>query len=167
MGVCHVAHFYLTRLLLERLQETAPSRVINVTSVGHYAAFKGMRFDDLQSERSYEGMEVYCRAKLANVLFTRELSRRMAGTGLTANVAHPGWVRSRFGMDGDTTGRSAFGFRNYAAATDQPARRRQDLRLLGHVPRRGDADRRVLGPFQARSYGKAGPQRRGRTPTVG
>ena len=111
MGVCHIGHFYLTRLLLNRLQSTAPARVINVTSVGHHAAFKGMRFDDLQSERGYDGMEVYCRAKLANVLFTRELARRMAGTGVTANTAHPGWVRSRFGMDGDTTGKSAFGFR--------------------------------------------------------
>jgi retinol dehydrogenase-14 len=111
MGVCHVAHFYLTRLLLDRLTDGAPSRVINVTSVGHHAAFKGMRFDDLQSEGKYEGMEVYCRAKLANVLFTRELARRTAGTGLTANTAHPGWVRSRFGMDGDTSGTSAFGFR--------------------------------------------------------
>jgi NAD(P)-dependent dehydrogenase (short-subunit alcohol dehydrogenase family) len=111
MGVCHLAHFYLTRLLLDRLQATAPSRVINVTSVGHHAAFKGMRFEDLQSENRYDGMEVYCRAKLANVLFTRELARRTAGTGLTANTAHPGWVRSRFGMDGDTTGKSAFGFR--------------------------------------------------------
>jgi retinol dehydrogenase 12 len=111
MGVCHIGHFYLTRLLLDRLEASAPSRVINVTSVGHHAAFKGMRFDDLQSERGYEGMEVYCRAKLANVLFTRELARRMAGTRVTANAAHPGWVRSRFGMDGDTTGRSAFGFR--------------------------------------------------------
>jgi NAD(P)-dependent dehydrogenase (short-subunit alcohol dehydrogenase family) len=111
MGVCHVAHFYLTRLLLGRLEATAPSRVINVTSVGHHAAFKGMRFDDLQSEKSYDGMEVYCRAKLANVLFTRGLAQRTAGTGLTANTAHPGWVRSRFGMDGDTAGKSAFGFR--------------------------------------------------------
>jgi NAD(P)-dependent dehydrogenase (short-subunit alcohol dehydrogenase family) len=111
MGVCHIAHFYLTSLLLDRLQTTAPSRVINVTSVGHHAAFKGMRFDDLQSEKGYDGMEVYCRAKLANVLFTRELARRAAGSGLTANTAHPGWVRSRFGMDGDTTGKSAFGFR--------------------------------------------------------
>ena len=56
-------------------------------------------------------MEVYCRAKLANVLFTRELARRTAGTGVTANTAHPGWVRSRFGMDGDTSGKGAFGFR--------------------------------------------------------
>jgi NAD(P)-dependent dehydrogenase (short-subunit alcohol dehydrogenase family) len=111
MGVCHIGHFYLTRLVLERLEATAPSRVINVTSVGHHAAFKGMRFDDLQSERKYDGMEVYCRAKLANVLFTRELARRVADTGLTANTAHPGWVRSRFGMDGDTMGKSAFGFR--------------------------------------------------------
>jgi len=111
IGVCHIAHFYLTRLLLPRLQASAPSRVINVTSVGHHAAFKGMRFDDLQSEHGYDGMEVYCRAKLANVLLTRELARRTTGTGLTANAAHPGWVRSRFGMDGDTTGRSAFGFR--------------------------------------------------------
>jgi NAD(P)-dependent dehydrogenase (short-subunit alcohol dehydrogenase family) len=111
MGVCHLAHFYLTRLLLDRMQASTPSRVINVTSVGHHAAFKGMRFDDLQSERSYDGMEVYCRAKLANVLFTRELARRMAGTGVTANTVHPGWVRSRFGMDGDTGGISAFGFR--------------------------------------------------------
>ncbi len=111
MGVCHLAHFYLTRLLLDRLQASAPARVINVTSVGHHAAFKGMRFDDLQSEKGYDGMEVYCRAKLANVLFTRELARRTAGTGVTANAAHPGWVRSRFGMDGDTSGRSALGFR--------------------------------------------------------
>ena len=111
MGVCHIGHFYLTRLVLERMEATAPSRVINVTSVGHHAAFKGMRFDDLQSERKYDGMEVYCRAKLANVLFTRELARRVADTGLTANTAHPGWVRSRFGMDGDTMGKSAFGFR--------------------------------------------------------
>jgi NAD(P)-dependent dehydrogenase (short-subunit alcohol dehydrogenase family) len=111
MGVCHLGHFYLTGLVADRLRASAPSRVITVTSVGHHAAFKGMRFEDLQSEGKYDGMEVYCRAKLANVLFTRELARRMAGTGVTVNTAHPGWVRSRFGMDGDTSGKSAFGFR--------------------------------------------------------
>ena len=88
-----------------------------------------MRFDDLQSEKSYDGMEVYCRAKLANVLFTRELARRTAGTGLTANTAHPGWVRSRFGMDGDTTGKSAFGFRALRPFQISPRTRRQDVRL--------------------------------------
>ena len=67
MGVCHVAHFYLTRLLLSRLEATAPSRVITVTSVGHHAAFKGMRFDDLQSEKRYATMDAYGRSKLANI----------------------------------------------------------------------------------------------------
>ena len=111
MGVCHLAHFYLTRLLLDRLTATAPSRVINITSVGHHAAFKGMRFDDLQSEKQVRGHGGLLPGQAANVLFTRELARRTAGTGLTANTAHPGWVRSRFGMDGDTTGTGAFGFR--------------------------------------------------------
>jgi NAD(P)-dependent dehydrogenase (short-subunit alcohol dehydrogenase family) len=110
-GVNHLGHFYLTRVLLDRLQESAPARVINVTSVGHHAAWRGMRFSDLQSERSYAAMEVYCRSKLANVLFTRELARRTEGTGVTVNAVHPGPVRSGFGMDGDLTGFSGFGMK--------------------------------------------------------
>ncbi len=82
----------------------APARIVNVTSVGHHFASKGMRFDDLQSEHGYDAMEAYCRAKLANVLFTRELARRLDAGVVTANAAHPGWVRSRFGMDGDLSG---------------------------------------------------------------
>ena len=110
-GVNHLGHFYLTSLLLSRLKASAPSRIVTVTSVGHHFARRGMRFDDMQSEHRYDGMEAYCRAKLANVMFTREIARRTAGTGVTANTVHPGWVRSHFGMDGDTTGKSAFGFR--------------------------------------------------------
>lgn len=110
-GVNHLGHFYLTNLLLERLRADAPARVISVTSVGHHAAFGGLRFDDLQSEKRYEGMEVYCRSKLANVLFVRELAKRLEGSGVTANAAHPGWVRSSFAMDGDTTGAIGFGMR--------------------------------------------------------
>ena len=110
-GVNHLGHFYLTALLLERLRAAAPSRIINVTSVGHHAAFHGMRFDDLQSERRYEAMEAYCRSKLANVLFTRQLATRLDGSGVTANAAHPGTVRSGFGMDGDLTGLMGFGMR--------------------------------------------------------
>src|SRR6202030_3608316 len=93
------------------LRAGAPSRVINLTSVGHHAARYGMRFDDLQSERHYEGMEAYCRSKLANVLFTRQLAARLAGSGVTANAAHPGVVRSGFGMDGDLTGFMGLGMR--------------------------------------------------------
>jgi NAD(P)-dependent dehydrogenase (short-subunit alcohol dehydrogenase family) len=70
-----------------------------------------MQFGDLQSEKRYEGMEVYCRSKLANMLFTRQLAKRLAGSGVTANAAHPGWVRSSFGLDGDLTGFIGFGIR--------------------------------------------------------
>jgi NAD(P)-dependent dehydrogenase (short-subunit alcohol dehydrogenase family) len=113
-GVNHLGHFYLTNQLLPRLRAAAPSRVINVTSVGHHAARRGMRFDDLQSERHYEAMEAYCRSKLANVLFTRQLAKRLAGdaiTPVTVNAAHPGPVRSSFGMDGDLHGFMNFGMR--------------------------------------------------------
>jgi NAD(P)-dependent dehydrogenase (short-subunit alcohol dehydrogenase family) len=108
-GVNHLGHFALTNALLQRLKDSAPSRIVCVTSVGHHFAPDGMHFEDLQSERRYEGMEVYCRSKLANVLFVRELARRLNGARVTANAAHPGWVRSSFGMDGDTTGVTGFG----------------------------------------------------------
>jgi NAD(P)-dependent dehydrogenase (short-subunit alcohol dehydrogenase family) len=110
-GVNHLGHFYLTNLLLDRLRADAPARVISVTSVGHHAAFGGLQFDDLQSEKRYEGMEAYCRSKLANLLFIRQLAKRLDGSGVTANAAHPGWVRSSFAMDGDTTGAIGFGMR--------------------------------------------------------
>ena len=110
-GVNHLGHFYLTNLLLPRLRASAPLCVVNLTSVGHHAAWHGMRFDDLQSERGYEAMEAYSRSKLANVLFTRQLATRLDGTGVTANAAHPGPVRSGFGMDGDLTGFMGFGLR--------------------------------------------------------
>jgi NAD(P)-dependent dehydrogenase (short-subunit alcohol dehydrogenase family) len=110
-GVNHLGHFYLTNLLLPRLRAGAPSRVVNVTSVGHHAARRGMRFEDLQSAGQYEAMEAYCRAKLANVLFARELARRTAPAEVTANAVHPGWVRSRFGMDGDLSGAMGLGIK--------------------------------------------------------
>jgi len=114
-GVNHLGHFYLTNLLLPRLLAGANSRIINVTSVGHHAARRGMRFEDLQSEKRYEAMEAYCRSKLANVLFTRQLAKRLAGAGaganVTVNAVHPGPVRSSFGMDGDLHGFMGFGLR--------------------------------------------------------
>jgi NAD(P)-dependent dehydrogenase (short-subunit alcohol dehydrogenase family) len=110
-GVNHLGPFFLTNLLLDRLRAGTPSRIVNLASVGHHFAFRGMRFEDLQSEQGYEAMEAYTRSKLANVLFTRELARRMEGTGVTANAVHPGPVRSGFGMDGDLTGFMGFGMR--------------------------------------------------------
>jgi NAD(P)-dependent dehydrogenase (short-subunit alcohol dehydrogenase family) len=95
-AVNHLAPFLLTNLLLETLMASAPARVINTTSAAHYRS--GIPFDDLQAERSYApmGWGRYGETKLANVLFTRELARRLEGTGVTANCVHPGLVGSGF-----------------------------------------------------------------------
>ena len=102
-GVNHLGHFYLTNLLLDRLRASAPARIVNVSSVGHHYC-RGMKWDDLQRERRYSVMDAYAQSKLANILFTRELARRLDPEQVTANALHPGAVRSGFGMDGDMTG---------------------------------------------------------------
>jgi NAD(P)-dependent dehydrogenase (short-subunit alcohol dehydrogenase family) len=103
-AVNHLGHFAFTLLLLDRLKASAPSRIVNMTSVGHHAALLGMRWEDLNAERRYTTFGVYARSKLANILFTRALAARLEGTGVTANAVHPGPVRSGFGMDGDLRG---------------------------------------------------------------
>jgi NAD(P)-dependent dehydrogenase (short-subunit alcohol dehydrogenase family) len=133
-GVNHLGHFYLTNLMLDRLREDAPSRVVCVTSMGHHFASGGMRFDDLQSERGYKGMDAYCRSKLANVLFVRELARREATHGVTANAVHPGWVRSRFGMDGDTKGGAGIGMALVRPFQLSPARGARTSIYLASAP---------------------------------
>jgi NAD(P)-dependent dehydrogenase (short-subunit alcohol dehydrogenase family) len=91
----HMAYFLLTRGLHERLLAGAPARVINTASDAHRRAT--LDFDDLQSARDYAGLKAYRRSKLCNILYTRELARRSAGTGVTANSLHPGFVATRFG----------------------------------------------------------------------
>jgi NAD(P)-dependent dehydrogenase (short-subunit alcohol dehydrogenase family) len=100
--VNHLGPFLLTNLFLDLLRASAPARVVNVASTAHRGG--KLNFDDLQSERSYAGMRVYATTKLCNILFTKELARRLQGTGVTANALHPGTVRTGFGMDGDTKG---------------------------------------------------------------
>ena len=101
-AVNHMAYFVVTLGLLERLRESAPSRIVNTAS-GTYAS-ASIDFDDLQSERGYSGAAAYARSKLANILFTRELARRIEGTGVTANCFHPGFVATRIGhQDGGTS----------------------------------------------------------------
>ena len=102
-GVNHLGPFLLTNLLLDRLRGSAPARIVNVSSDAHRMA-PGLEFDDLQSTSDYRGMNAYARTKLANIWFTTELTRRLAGTGVTANAVHPGVVRTAFGMGGDTRG---------------------------------------------------------------
>jgi NAD(P)-dependent dehydrogenase (short-subunit alcohol dehydrogenase family) len=105
----HLGPFLLTNLLLDRMKASAPSRVVTVASSAHSSARTGLPFDDLQSERHYRAMRVYGQSKLANILFTLELARRLSGTGVTANSLHPGTVRTGYGRDGDARGLLAFG----------------------------------------------------------
>jgi NAD(P)-dependent dehydrogenase (short-subunit alcohol dehydrogenase family) len=93
----HLAPFLLTNLLLDRLKQSAPSRVVTVAS--HAQAMGRIEFDDLQGERSYSGARAYNQSKLANVLFTYELARRLQATSVTANALHPGVVRTSFGAE--------------------------------------------------------------------
>lgn len=93
----HLSYFLLTLLLLDELKASAPSRVVNVSSNGHFG--KRLNFDDLQSERGYKFMQVYGRSKLANLYFTFELARRLDGTGVTVNALHPGFVATDMGKN--------------------------------------------------------------------
>lgn len=101
-GVNHLAHFLLVDLLRPTLVASAPARVVVVSSDMHRIAYRGLAFDDLQSTKRYVSFDVYGKTKLANILFTRELARRLEGTEVTANAVHPGLVKTNFGGEGDT-----------------------------------------------------------------
>ena len=107
----HLSYFVMTQGLRDRLAASAPARVVNTASDAHTSGT--VDFDDLQSEKTYRpnlkdwvryggpAFKVYARSKLMNILYTRELARKLAGTGVTANSLHPGFVATRFG---DQTG---------------------------------------------------------------
>jgi NAD(P)-dependent dehydrogenase (short-subunit alcohol dehydrogenase family) len=88
--VDYLSHFLLTNLLLELLKKSTPSRIVNVSSVSHFGG--SIDFGNLQLKKGYGVMKAYSQAKLAQVLFTYELAKRLAGTGVTANCLHPGTV---------------------------------------------------------------------------
>ncbi|XP_078001174.1 retinol dehydrogenase 13-like [Glandiceps talaboti] len=94
-GVNHLGHFLLTNLLLDVLKESAPSRVVTVSSTAHV---KGeIQFDDINADKHYNSAEAYADSKLANILFTHELSKRLQGSGVTANAVNPGIVKTQIG----------------------------------------------------------------------
>ena len=111
-AINHLGPFQLTQLLTDRLVASAPARVVNVASTAHRSARRGrgLRRPAVR-RRHYRGMQVYGRSKLANILFTNELARRLAGTGVTANSVHPGTVATGFARDDDASGVLAFGIK--------------------------------------------------------
>jgi NAD(P)-dependent dehydrogenase (short-subunit alcohol dehydrogenase family) len=118
-AVNHLAPFLLTNLLLDILIASAPARIVTVASDMHRGAT--INFDDLQSEGSYRPLRVYSRTKLANVLFTYELARRLQGTSVTANCLHPGVVATKLLADG----------------MGMPRALRSTTRLIGTKPEKG------------------------------
>ncbi len=103
----HMAYFLLTTLLLDRLKAGAPARIVNVASEAHRNA--SLDFGDLQTGKNYSGWLAYRRSKLANILFTRELARRLEGSGVSANCLHPGFVATSFGDNNNGPFRFALG----------------------------------------------------------
>jgi NAD(P)-dependent dehydrogenase (short-subunit alcohol dehydrogenase family) len=97
LALNHLGYFLLTHLLLDTLKASALARIVNVSSNAHMGG--QIDFADLQGERRYGGWRAYCQSKLANLLFTAELARRLDGTGVTANAVHPGFVATGFGRN--------------------------------------------------------------------
>ena len=93
-AVNYLAPFLLTNVLLDMLKASAPARIVNVSSAAHKSGY--IQLDDLQAEKRYLPMRTYSQAKLAVVLFTYELARRLQGTGVTVNCLHPGFVATNF-----------------------------------------------------------------------
>ena len=144
----HLAYFVLTHGLLPRMLASAPARIVNTASEVHRGA--KLDFGDLQSEHGYSGFGAYAKSKLANILLTSELARRLAGRGVTANSLHPGVVASRFGQASEGgIGRSVL-----CALSLNPrhlvGRRCWDYRLPGVSGRRGKGERPVFQPIQGR-----------------
>src|SRR5215204_7316937 len=126
----HLAPFLLTNLLLETLEQSAPSRVITVSSEAQ--RWGNMDFEDLQSRRKYRGFPVYGMTKLANIMFTFELAERLKGSGVAANCLHPGPVGTNFGQN--NRGPMALFFRTFKPFMRSPEQGADTLIWLASSP---------------------------------
>jgi retinol dehydrogenase 14 len=118
-AVNHLAYYLLTNLLLPQLRAGSPSRIVNVSSGAHTHA--SLDFEDLQSERGYNARDVYSRTKLANILFTYELARRLGRTGVTCNCLTPGVVATRMLADYMGAPRRGEGDSSFGASPEEGA----------------------------------------------
>lgn len=119
-AINHMAYFVVTNLLLENLKAAGGARIVSTASDAHKTG--KIDFADLQSERRYSGFGAYGSSKLMNILFTRELARRLHGTGVTANCLHPGFVATRFADNNTGLLSTVFGFaKNFALTPEQGA----------------------------------------------
>ena len=165
-GINHLGPFLLTRLLTERLVASAPARVVNVASTAHRSARHGLDFDDLQSRRRYRGMQAYGRSKLANILFTTELARRLSGTGVTANSLHPGTVATGYARDGDASGVLAFGVKVIKPFILSPEKGARTSVYLASSPEVAEVTGQYFVKCRPRTPSPAARQRGGRRPVV-
>jgi NAD(P)-dependent dehydrogenase (short-subunit alcohol dehydrogenase family) len=113
----HMSYFLLTHALRDQLSAATSARVVNTSSHAHYRA--KIDFDDLQMKTNFNGFRAYMITKLMNVLFTRALARRLAGTAITTNSLHPGFVKTRIGDDGKGFGAAMFRFMKHFAITPE------------------------------------------------
>ncbi len=126
----HLSYFELTLLLMDPLRKSGNARIVNVASeaarTGH------INFDDLMMKKKYSGIRAYCQSKLANLIFTYELARRLKGTGITVNAIHPGAVRTNFGND--VEGIFRFLFRLYIPFMRTPEKGAETMVYLARSP---------------------------------
>ena len=106
-AINHLAYFYLTYLLLDKMKVDTPCRIVNVSS-GAHAFVKGFDFEDVQALKTYKPFKVYGYSKLANILFTKKLSKKLKEDNITANCLHPGVVGTAFGQNNGIIQRSLF-----------------------------------------------------------
>jgi NAD(P)-dependent dehydrogenase (short-subunit alcohol dehydrogenase family) len=160
LAVNHLAPFLLTNLLLDLLKESAPSRVITVSSEARRGA--EINFDDLQSERRYRPFQVYGMSKLANILFTYELAERLEGTGVVANCLHPGAVNTNFANNNRSFGTLIF--RAFKPFMRSPEGGADTIVYLASSPEAGNmtgrylTDRKVVSTFEE-PHGEAAQKR--------
>lgn len=157
----HLAYFLLSSSLLDVLKATAPARIVNVSSEAHRRS--KLNFDDLENRRSYNGFLAYGQSKLANVLFTYELASRLAGTGVTANALHPGFVATQFGHNNGAVVRALMRFIQRFGGLSPEQGAQTSLHLAASPEVEGVTgkyfDNRRAVPSSPESYDEAGARR--------